>query len=171
MVDLILGINTPTSGEVYLSETSPNQAFKNWPGKISYVPQKVYLIKGTLRENILIGESSRDFPDIQIIESLKNSSLEEMFNQMPLGLDTLIGDGYQNLSGGQTQRIGIARSLLTDPEIIIFDEATSSLDNQTENEITTIIREFKNNRLVIVASNNQSQEYFFCNKDYAFTRK
>ena len=150
LVDLILGINTPTSGEIYLSETSPNQAFKNWPGKISYVPQKVSLIKGTLRENILIGESSRDFPDIQIIESLKNSSLEEMFNQMPLGLDTLIGDGYQNLSGGQTQRIGIARSLLTDPEIIIFDEATSSLDNQTETEITTIIREFKNRKTLIV---------------------
>ncbi len=150
LVDLILGINIPTSGEVYLSETLPNQAFKNWPGKIGYVPQRVSLIKGTLRENILMGESSKDFSDIKIIESLKNSSLETMLSQMPLGLNTLIGDGHQNLSGGQTQRIGIARTLLTDPDIIIFDEATSSLDTQTENEIATVIRDFKNKKTLIV---------------------
>ena len=124
--------------------------------KIGYVPQKVSLIKGTLRENILMGESSKEFPDSKILDAISDASLDATVAEMPMGLDTLIGDGYQNLSGGQIQRVGIARSLLTDPEIIIFDEATSSLDSQTENEITSVIREFKNKKTLIVIAHRLS---------------
>ena len=89
LVDLILGINNPTSGNIYLSGISPVQAFQTWPGKISYVPQKVSLMKGTLRENILMGENSRDFSDTKILNSMQDASLEETVSQMPLGLDLL----------------------------------------------------------------------------------
>jgi ABC-type multidrug transport system fused ATPase/permease subunit len=156
LVDLILGINKPSFGRVNLSGTSPDYAFQKWPGKIGYVPQKVSLIKGTLRENILMGESSKEFPDSKILDAISDASLDATVGEMPMGLDTLIGDGYQNLSGGQIQRVGIARSLLTDPEIIIFDEATSSLDSQTENEITSVIREFKNKKTLIVIAHRLS---------------
>jgi ABC-type multidrug transport system fused ATPase/permease subunit len=156
LVDLILGINKPSFGRVNLSGSSPDYTFQKWPGKIGYVPQKVSLIKGTLRENILMGESSKEFPDSKILDAISDASLDATVGEMPMGLDTLIGDGYQNLSGGQIQRVGIARSLLTDPEIIIFDEATSSLDSQTENEITSVIREFKNKKTLIVIAHRLS---------------
>jgi ABC-type multidrug transport system fused ATPase/permease subunit len=156
LVDLILGINKPSFGRVKLSGSSPDYTFQKWPGKIGYVPQKVSLIKGTLRENILMGESSKEFPDSKILDAISDASLDATVGEMPMGLDTLIGDGYQNLSGGQIQRVGIARSLLTDPEIIIFDEATSSLDSQTENEITSVIREFKNKKTLIVIAHRLS---------------
>jgi ATP-binding cassette, subfamily B, bacterial PglK len=139
LIDLCLGLQQPKSGEVKISGIVPNQAISIWPGKIAYVPQRVYLANNTLRENIVFGSDEKEGTDERCMAVLREVGLTEEFERMQVTLDTYIGSDNNSFSGGQVQRIGIARALLSSPELLVLDEATSSLDAETENQISVMI--------------------------------
>ncbi len=152
LVDLILGALAPTSGSIIISGSSPLDSVTKWPGALSYVPQEVVVINGTVRENILLGYKQELIYDSKIIESLKVANLMKFVQSLPRGLDTVIGEHGHILSGGQKQRLGIARAVFTNPKFLVLDEATSALDAETENEITNSIKELRGtSTLVIIA--------------------
>jgi ABC-type branched-subunit amino acid transport system ATPase component len=149
LVDIMLGIIPPTKGEATISNVLARDASREWPGKIGYVPQDVWLFDGTLRENILLGwQKSISDSDLEWV--VQQSNLTEMLKDLPLGLNTVIGSSGQSLSGGQRQRIGIARALLTKPQLLVMDEATSSLDSSSESLITNAISNLQNDTTVIM---------------------
>ena len=152
LVDLILGALAPSSGLIVISGSSPLESVTKWPGALSYVPQEVVVINGTVRENILLGYKQELTYDSKIIQSLKIANLLKFVESLPRGLDTIIGEHGHVLSGGQKQRLGIARAVFTNPKFLVLDEATSALDAETENEITNSIKELRGtSTLVIIA--------------------
>ena len=143
LVDLILGILEPSTGEITISGLPPKQALKRYPGQIGYVPQDTEIFAGTLKSNICLGFSEREILDSKVEEVLEIASAMDFVNLYEKGVHSEILDRGSNLSGGQRQRIGIARALITNPKIIVFDEATSSLDSDTENSIVNSIEMLK----------------------------
>lgn len=133
LADVILGLLSPTAGSVEISGMGPRETTERWPGAISYMPQVVSLFEGSVRENVLMGLSEKDFPDSEIWNVLEKVNLHSMLLEFRLGLDTKVGEFGVMLSGGQRQRLGLARALLTHPKMILLDEATSALDAETEN--------------------------------------
>ena len=136
LADVILGVIDPDQGYVSISNCSPFDAIKNWPGKIGYVPQSVALSNSTIRENVAIGRDKDEIDDEQVWSSLEKAHLADFVRQLPESLDAPIGERGVRLSGGQRQRLGLARALYTDPELLILDEATSALDAETEHAIS-----------------------------------
>jgi ABC-type multidrug transport system fused ATPase/permease subunit len=136
---LLIGVLEPTAGEVAISDRKPAETISRWPGAVAYIPQEVTLAMATIRENIAFGFPVEEIDDARILESLTQSHLKEFVLRLPLGLETLIGEGGLKLSGGERQRIGIARALYTNPKLLILDEATSALDGETESNIIEAI--------------------------------
>jgi ATP-binding cassette, subfamily B, bacterial PglK len=135
LLSIIMGLNIPSSGNIYLNDNLGN------PRKIKfgYVPQTINLINESIRKNIAFGYHEDDIDKIKLQESIKLSQLDSFINNLEEGLETVVGDSGAKLSGGQIQRIGIARALYDNPDIIVFDESTSSLDKKTENMIVETI--------------------------------
>ena len=136
LVDLILGILSPTSGQVYVSEIPPKQAIHQWPGAIGYVPQEVAILDGTILGNILMGYDDNTLTSEEIYNLLRMVKLEKFVQGLDKQLETRVGERGSRLSGGQRQRLGIARALVTNPKMLILDEATSALDGETEAAIS-----------------------------------
>ena len=152
LVDVALGIKTPIEGKVLISGLPPQEAFSKFPGAVSYVPQEPHIIKGTVRENLSFGYEARDIPDELFWNVLRRSELEVLVKTFPKGLDTELGERGTNISGGQRQRLGIARALLTNPKLLVLDESTSALDSSTEASITnSVIKNRENLTLIVVA--------------------
>ncbi len=152
LTDLLLGVLHPDSGEILISGESMSQVVSKWPGSVSYVPQEVAVINGSVRENIILGFEDSTKYDNHVWECLKTANLQKYVEGMPQGLDTLIGDSGLILSGGQRQRLGIARALFTNPKLLVLDEATSALDAETEDFISQALLKLKGQAsLVIVA--------------------
>ena len=128
----MLGLLVPTSGEVKISGNSPRQAISNWQHSIAYMPQQVSLLDASIRENIHLDFGVSHDSDEEILEILSVVQLHDFVSKLPKGLDTFIGENGSMLSGGEKQRLGIARVLYTKPKILFLDEATSSLDPATE---------------------------------------
>lgn len=139
LADVLLGVIEPSTGRVTISGLPPSEAILSWPGAIGYVPQDVVIVSGSIRENIGLGFPTKVLTDSKILKSVEYAQLNELVQELPLGLDTEVGERGTRLSGGQRQRIGIARSLFTNPKLLILDEATSSLDGATESEVTNAI--------------------------------
>jgi ABC-type multidrug transport system fused ATPase/permease subunit len=150
LADLILGMLSVGSGSIQISGLSPREAINKWPGAIGYVPQEIFIARGSIKENVCLGFDANEIKDEIVWEALRMASLDSYVKNLPDGIQTRIGDGEKSLSGGQRQRIGIARALITNPKLIIFDEATSSLDNNTEREIALTINKLKKTRTLIV---------------------
>jgi len=131
--DLLSGFIVPSSGKILIDGELAQTYRMNNPGKISYVPQKVPILDGTIKENIALGDPFPDEVDINI--ALEKGRLLAFVNELPLGINTKIGSNGMLLSGGQMQRLGIARALYTKPGLIILDEPTSALDIETEKEV------------------------------------
>jgi ABC-type multidrug transport system fused ATPase/permease subunit len=149
LVDLILGILEPSTGTIEISDLNPNIAYTVWPGRVAYVPQNVVLRAGTLRSNLVLSLNSSMYSDAWIIETLTKLRLDDLLNSLPQGLESPIFEGGKNLSGGQKQRIGVARALISSPKLLILDEATSSLDSQTESEISKVLANLPGNLTLI----------------------
>ena len=132
LADLILGIIEPQEGEITVGGKTPHQALLLWPGQISYLPQHVTLLNSTVRANVLLGLDPAQYSDDAIWAALQDAQIADAVRDARLGLDGLVGEHGVHLSGGQRQRLGLARALLTHPRLIVFDEATSSLDAETE---------------------------------------
>jgi len=139
LIDLLVGILKPISGDISISGEPPEKAISKWPGGIAYVPQDIFIIEGTIAENVALGYAGASISISHVFEALKIAQLLDFVASLPNGIDTPIGERGVNLSGGQRQRLGIARAMYTKPKLLIFDEATSSLDGLTENDITTAI--------------------------------
>jgi ATP-binding cassette, subfamily B, bacterial PglK len=138
LVDLILGMNEPISGTVQISETSPIEAARLWPGKIAYVPQDIVILDASIYENITLDFSIRESKS-DVLRALEQAKLLDDVLALPNSIDEIVGERGFKLSGGQRQRLGIARALFTEPKLIIFDEATSALDPITEKAVTDAI--------------------------------
>jgi ATP-binding cassette subfamily C protein len=138
LVDLILGMNTASSGSVSICGLEPLDAARKWPGKIAYVPQNITVIDGDIRKNITLSNDDQA-NESQVQIALEKSNLLTEIQNMPGKLNEIVGERGMKLSGGQRQRLGIARALFTDPKLIVFDEATSALDSLTEKAVTNAI--------------------------------
>lgn len=156
LVDLILGVLDPTEGKVLLSNSSPDFAIRNFTGQISYVPQDVLVIDGTIKSNVALGYPDDQVDDHSVWESLKAAHLDDFVAELPEGINHIIGERGTNLSGGQRQRLGLARGLFTKPKILVLDEATSALDGQTEANITEMLLGLKGSITLIVIAHRLS---------------
>lgn len=149
-VDILLGLLHPTSGNISVDGKSIYDDIHAWQANLAYVPQSIYLIDGTIRENIALGTSEENIDDELIEKVLRMSELYSFVHELPEGLNTTVGERGVKLSGGQRQRIGIARALYCQPEVLILDEATSALDSETEKSITDTILKLKG-KITIIA--------------------
>jgi len=156
LVDLILGVLTPQVGTVTIGDYAPAQAIKAFPGCIGYVPQDSIICNGTVRENITLGYPKGEISDEKIWKALETSQLLDFVTQLPRQLDELVGDKGAKLSGGQRQRIGIARALVTEPDLLVLDEATSALDNTTEKLATQAIKLLRGKVTIITVAHRLS---------------
>lgn len=140
LADLILGILEPTSGTVKVGGQLPSEALTCWPGAIAYVPQTVTLVAGTVRENVALGVPDAEVDDTRVWEALEQARLAEFLQEAREGLDTAVGERGLRFSGGQQQRLGLARALYSRPSLLVLDEATSALDSDTEAAIAEMLR-------------------------------
>jgi ABC-type multidrug transport system fused ATPase/permease subunit len=156
LVDLVLGVLKPTSGEIQIGGLTPLETISNFPGAIAYVPQDVQISNGTIRSNICLGFEISDVKDEFIWSSLEKAQLSDFVSTLPKKLDSNIGDKGSKLSGGQRQRLGIARALVTNPKLLVLDEATSSLDGETELNISEAITNLRGQVTVLLIAHRLS---------------
>lgn len=159
IIDIILGLLEPTEGKIKIDNEdihSNRKLLKGWQSNIGYIPQDIYLIDDSLRRNIAFGMADEEIDDGRIIEVIRQAHLKDFLEDLPQGLDTTIGERGMCLSGGQCQRIGIARALYHNPKVLVMDEATSSLDNQTESDISQAIDEMSGEKTVLIIAHRLS---------------
>lgn len=155
IIDLILRFYDPDAGAILIDDVNLNTIDVHlWRKKLGYVPQDSFLFNISIRENLLWAKS--DASDQQIQKTCKMANVDEFLAEMPEGLDTIVGDRGIRLSGGQRQRIALARAILREPEILILDEATSSLDSHSEKLIQQAIEEIANQTTVVVVAHRLS---------------
>ncbi len=152
LVDLLLGLHDPTGGRILCDGVDVVTDLPGWQANLAMVPQDVYLLDATLRENIAFGEEPGDINDAAVAKAVEQAQLGPLIEELPQGLHSRVGERGGRLSGGQRQRIGIARALYRDPSVLVMDEATSALDNETERKIAATINDLRGSvTLVIVA--------------------
>ena len=150
LINLIIGLLEPSRGVVEVDKINIHSNLSKWFEKIGYVPQSVYLTDDTIKKNIAFGLRDENINDLSIKQAIEKASLNKFIDTLPNGLDTVVGEKGIRLSGGQQQRIGIARALYRNPEILILDEATSSLDQMTESKIMDSVHTLKGEKTLII---------------------
>ena len=156
LVDVLLGVLPPDSGVVSIAGKLPLDAISTWPGAISYVPQDVTISNGSFRDNVGLGYPKEVATDELVWSALEVAQLSEFVRKLPQGLDTPVGERGAKISGGQRQRLGIARAMFTRPKLLVLDEATSSLDGQTEADISVAIQSLKGSVTVVMIAHRLS---------------
>ena len=156
IVDVVLGLLIPTQGEVLVDGKNIKDNLSAWQRKIGYIPQSIYLSDDTIRRNIAFGLPDDQINDDQIWLVLASAQLEELVNSLSSKLDTFVGERGIRLSGGQRQRIGIARALYHSPEILVMDEGTASLDNETELGIMEAMNRLSGKKTLIIIAHRLS---------------
>ena len=156
MADILLGLHRPSEGEVLIDGRPPAEVRQTDPGLISYVPQKPGMVQGTICENVALGVDSEHIDRDRVARCIELAGLKEVIDLIPGGIDSDLGKQSDALSGGQLQRLGLARALYPNPQLIILDEATSALDAKTEAEVTQNIRSLKNEVTIVVIAHRLS---------------
>jgi ABC-type multidrug transport system fused ATPase/permease subunit len=156
LVDCLLGVLPVATGMVKISGEDPEAAVKMWPGAIAYVPQDVLIVDGTIRENVGLGFPTDQLTDELIFDALEKAQLKSFVENLAGGLDAPVGERGLKISGGQRQRLGIARAMFTKPKMLVLDEATSSLDGLTEFEISNAIKDLKGDVTVLMIAHRLS---------------
>lgn len=153
LINIIAGLIEPDSGQLKVDDIEISKLNKhNWRENIGYVSQSTYLIDGSILENVAFGVEQQNISETKVKKALKDASLINFMNTLPEGLNTRIGERGIQFSGGQQQRLGIARALYKSPELLILDEATSALDRQTERKIMKSIHEISKKITIIMIS-------------------
>lgn len=150
IVDILLGLLHVQKGSITCDGRSIFDNYESWLAQIGYIPQSIYLVDESIRDNIAFGIDADKIDENRIWEVLEEAQLKEFIEELPEGLDTKIGDRGVRISGGQRQRIGIARALYHDPEILVFDEATSALDNDTEKAVMDAVNSFHGRKTMVI---------------------
>ncbi|WP_216190823.1 ABC transporter ATP-binding protein [Polynucleobacter sp. AP-RePozz3-80-G7] len=156
LVDILLGLLYPKSGDIKVDGVNIQHAIKSWQKHIGYVPQHIYLIDDTLRRNIAFGLPSNEIDDLAIDRAIQAAQLGSFVAELPDGLETEVGERGIRLSGGQRQRIGIARALYCDPPVLMLDEATSSLDYETESDVMQAISSLHGIKTILIIAHRLS---------------
>jgi ABC-type multidrug transport system fused ATPase/permease subunit len=156
IIDVLLGVLVPDEGSVLISGLPPIHAVAKWPGAVAYVPQDVVIAAGTIRENVSLGYPQEYATSDLVLDALRVAQLENFVTELPLGIDTQVGERGTKISGGQRQRLGIARAMFTRPQLLVLDEATSSLDGETEASISESIQELRGSTTIIMIAHRLS---------------
>ena len=150
IADLITGLLEPSSGQVLIDGKPPRSKISETPGRIGYVPQKPGIVSGTILENIALGVPRESVDHELLKQAISDAHLTDVIDQLPDGIHTDLGKRRDELSGGQLQRIGLARALYTKPGLLVMDEATSALDADSENEINKALDEMRGKVTVVL---------------------
>jgi len=169
-IDLLLGLLEPSSGSIIIDEKKEKNLESSWKLNFGYVPQDVILLDSDIKNNIAFGYKNNTIDEDRIMEVLRMVDLDKFVLSLENGINTLIGENGSKISGGQKQRLGIARALYNNPEILIFDESTSALDNETENNILNTIKQLKVSKTIILISHNMNV-VSICDKIYKINNK
>ena len=150
LADLLLGILKPQKGVIKMDGIDINDIPDEWRSAIGYVPQNIYLTEQSIMENVAFGIEKKDIDENRVRKALEQAQLLDVVKQLPDDINTAIGERGIKLSGGQRQRIAIARALYNNPEIVIFDEATAALDNETERAVMESIEALRGEKTLII---------------------
>ena len=150
IIDIVLGLLTPQKGEILVDGVDIQKNLFSWQKQIGYIPQQIYLMDSSIRLNVAFGIPESEIDEEQVWHSLKLAQLDEVVHSLPNKLDTVIGEHGARLSGGQRQRIGIARALYHDPEVLVMDEATAALDNNTEREFMQALHNLSGEKTILI---------------------
>lgn len=152
LADIILGLLKPKSGEILIDGTNINDIGGTWHKVIGYVPQSIYMVDASIRENVAFGIDEILIDDEKVWKALEMAQLKDYVEKLPDGIQTNVGEWGVQLSGGQRQRIAIARALYNEPDIIVLDEATAALDNDTENAVMESIEALQKIKTLIIVA-------------------
>ena len=139
-----------------ISDLDPLKAFSRWPGATAYVPQNVFIGSGTIKEYLALGYDPSEIPDSEYLRAIETAALSAYIESLELGLDTTVGEFGVKMSGGQRQRLGIARAVMTNPQLLVMDEATSALDGESEEAVTSTISNLGTNITTITIAHRLS---------------
>lgn len=159
VVDILLGLLEVQTGGVYADDVNIKDEYRSWLKNVGYIPQLIFMLDDTILKNVAFGVPEDEIDMDRVWEVLKEAQMDEFVRGLPEGLNTGIGERGIRISGGQRQRLGIARALYYDPEVLILDEATSALDNDTEAAIMDAINSLQGRKtLIIIAHRLQTIE-------------
>lgn len=156
LIDLITGLQEPSDGRILVDNIDIKENLSLWQSKIGYVSQSVFLLDESIRKNIAFGLEEKQIDDNLVLASLENAKILSFVKEMKNGIESFIGEKGIQLSGGQKQRIAIARELYRNPEILILDEATSGLDEKTENQFLDFLENLKKKLTIIIVSHRKN---------------
>jgi ABC-type multidrug transport system fused ATPase/permease subunit len=157
LIDLLVGLHEPTEGRILVDDQDLSECdTKSWHRQIGYVPQFPYLADGSVAENVALGMPSAEVEEADVWDALELANLAEFIRGLPEGLNTPVGDRGVRLSGGQRQRLAIARALFQKPQLLVLDEATSSLDQIAESEIRTALEKLHGRITVIMIAHRMT---------------
>ena len=163
LLNLLLGLIKPSGGEIKVDNYDIHKNLRGWQLKIGFVPQNIYLLDDSISKNIAFGFDGNKIDKERLENTIKEAQLEKFVQSLPDKENTFVGERGMQVSGGQLQRIGIARAIYSNPEVLIFDESTSSLDNETELKIMETIKSIKKDKTIIFVSHKKTPMKF-CNK-------
>lgn len=156
LLNILLGLLKPAEGHILIDKKDIQTNIRGWQKMIGFVPQEIYLTDDSIKRNVAYGLNDSDINDFLLWKALESAQLDTFVKNLPEGLDTFVGERGVRISGGQRQRIGIARALYHNPDVLIFDEATSSVDMTTEKEIKKSIEEMAGKKTIIIVAHRLS---------------
>lgn len=163
LVDLLLGVIEPTEGNIIINGRDISDVKTKWKRSVGYVPQNVYILNDSISENIRMGIKSPNDTDVEMLNAISNAGLDDFLAELRDGLNSNVGERGSKMSGGERQRMGIARALYLMPNTLVFDEATSSLDNLTQEKFTSTLKQISKDRTMVIVA-HRLKTVVHCNR-------